>query len=227
MLEEPLTREVASPATSLVLISRQRLFCECLQSRFDGSEAFSVAGRSGDLEQGIAQARRRGAQLLLVDGSSLDERGYSLLAELEDLKTVVLGLTGGFSELQRCAEAGVAGFAYRDTPFEELTETLTAVARGRRVCGARATRELFTLLGRLGRRDRRHAQMDALRLTGRQMEVLRLMAKGLGNLEIAQRLGLSHYTVKNHVHNILERLGVKDRTEAVAYAYRHRWLEGS
>jgi NarL family two-component system response regulator LiaR len=59
------------------------------------------------------------------------------------------------------------------------------------------------------------------------MEVLRLMAKGLGNLKIAERLGLSRHTVKNHVHNILERLGVKDRTEAVAYAYRHRWLEGS
>lgn len=210
--------------TSLVLVSRQRLFCDCLAARFGGSGAFAVAGRTGDLEQGIATARRRGAQLLLVDGTSLDEGGYSLFSELGDLKTVVLGLSGGVSELRRCAEAGVHGYAYHDTPFDELTETLSAVVRGKRVCDARATREVFSRLARLGRRDRRRHQMDALRLTPRQMEVLRLMAKGRGNLQIAGRLGLSHYTVKNHVHNILERLGVRDRTEAVAFAYRHRWL---
>ena len=210
--------------TTLVLVSPQRLFCDCLAARFGGSSAFLVAGRSGNLEKGIATARRRGAHVLLVDGTSLDERGYSLLADLADLKTVVLGLSGGITELRRCAEAGVHGYAYRDTPFDELTETLTAVVRGRRVCGPRATRDIFSLLAQLGRRDRRRDQMDALRLTPRQMEVLRLMAKGSGNLQIAGHLGLSHYTVKNHVHNILERLGVKDRTEAVAFAYRHRWL---
>lgn len=210
--------------TTLVLVSPQRLFCDCLAARLGGSGTFAVAGRSGDLEQGIATARSRGAQLLLVDGTTLDERGYGLLGELEDLKTVVLGLSGGVGELRRCAEAGVHGYAYRDTPFDELTATLAAVVRGRRVCGSRATREVFSLLARLGRRDRRRDQMDALRLTPRQMEVLRLMAKGLGNLKIAAHLGLSHYTVKNHVHNILERLGVKDRTEAVAFAYRHHWL---
>jgi two-component system NarL family response regulator len=85
-------------------------------------------------------------------------------------------------------------------------------------------RHLVDRLGRLGRRDRKQQEMEALRLTPRQMEVLRLISRGLGNGQVADRLGLSPYTVKNHVHNILECLGVSDRTEAVAYAYRRRWL---
>lgn len=225
MAEEIVTRGAdSSEVTSLVLVSRQRLLCDCLTSRFTGAEGFAVAGRSGDLERGIDEARRRGADVLLVDGTGLDARGYDLLARLGDLKTVVLGLSGSFTELRRCAEAGVDGFAYRDAPFDELTETLAAVVRGRRACGPRAALDVFSTLARLGRRDRQRDLMEALRLTPRQMEVLRLMARGLGNQGIAERLGLSHFTVKNHVHNILERLGVRDRTEAVAYAYRRRWL---
>jgi two-component system NarL family response regulator len=66
--------------------------------------------------------------------------------------------------------------------------------------------------------------MGALDLTPRQMEVLRLIARGLGNERIADRLRLSPHTIKNHVHNILERLDAKDRAEAVAHAYQRRWL---
>lgn len=223
MTEEPL-RGRATESTRLVLVSRQRLFHDCLSARFATSKAFSVAGECGEIGEAIAEARRRNAHLLLVDGSTLEDGGYSLLAGLEDLKTVVLGVPDGLGELRRCAEAGIHGYAFRDSPLEELAETLTAVARGRRVCGPRAAREAFGLVARLALRDHRRDQMEALTLTPRQMEVLRLMARGLGNVQIAERLGLSHYTVKNHVHNILERLGVRDRTEAVAHAYRLRWL---
>ncbi len=225
MIEEPLRGLAAPPETTgLVLVSRQRLFRDCLSARFATSKAFRVAAECGELEEAVVEARRRDAQLLLVDGSSLDDGGYSLLAGLQDLKTVVLGVPDGLAELRRCAEAGIHGFVYRDTPLEELTATLAAVARGRRVCGPRAARAAFGRVARLALRDHRRDRMEVLALTPRQMEVLRLMAQGLGNVQIAGRLGLSHYTVKNHVHNILERLDVRDRTEAVAHAYRRRWL---
>jgi DNA-binding NarL/FixJ family response regulator len=211
--------------TRLMLVSRQRLLRDCLAARFAASRRFALAGQSHSLEEAIAQAPDRGARLLLVDGACLDDRAYSLLSRLgEELKTVVLGLSEGHAELRRCAEAGISGFVDRESAYDDLAETLEAVARGRRVCSGRSSQELFDRLARLGRRCRRSDQMEALVLTPRQMEVLRLMADGHGNAEIARRLHLSHYTVKNHVHNILAALAVKDRTEAVAHAYRRRWL---
>lgn len=217
---------VPSPAvTRLMLVSRQRLLRECLAARFASSRRFAVAGQSPSLEEAIAQAPRRGAQLLLVDGGCLDDRAYTLLGRLGgQLKAVVLGLSDGHSELRRCAEAGISGFVDRDSAYDDLAATLDAVANGYRVCSGRSSQALFDRLARLGKRSRNDQRMEALRLTPRQMEVLRLMAEGLGNVEIATRLHLSHYTVKNHVHKILRTLDVKDRTEAVAYAYRRRWL---
>lgn len=221
-----ISRTPSPGVTRLMLVSRQRLLRDCLTVRFAASERFAVAGQSGSLEEAIAEAPARGARLLLVDGSCLDGAAYGLLGRLDgELDAVVLGLSDGPSEVRRCAEAGISGFVDRDSGYDELAATLEAVVKGRRVCGGRSSRALFGRLAQLGRRSRHRERMDALRLTPRQMEVLRLVAEGQGNCEIAERLNLSHFTVKNHVHNILTTLGVRDRTEAVAYAYRRHWLE--
>lgn len=225
--EDEVVKPIGSPVveTSLLLVSRQRLFRDCLADQLTGAGGFVVAGHADELARGIAEARRRGAHLLVVDGSVLDEGDFDLLAELPgDLKTVVLGVRGVVADVRRCAEAGVDGFAYRDLPLDELVRTLAAVVRGERVCGPGSTRQLFARLARLGRREREDERLEVLTLTPRQMEVLRLIARGLGNEAIACRLGLSPHTVKNHVHNILDRLGASDRAEAVANAYQRHWL---
>lgn len=216
-----------SPAarTSLLLVSRQRLFRDCLAAQLARAEGFEVAGEADELGDGITEAHRCGAHLLVVDGSILDDRGFDLLAGLSGgLKAVVLGLKGATSELRRCADAGIDGFAYRDLPLDEVVRTLAAVMRGKRVCGPASARALFARLAVLGRQERRDERLEVLCLTPRQMEVLRLIARGLGNDKIARRLRLSPHTIKNHVHNILERLGARDRAEAIATAYRRRWL---
>lgn len=222
------TASSAAGSIRLVLVSRQQLFRECLGTRLESSSRLVVSGVAGSVEEAAKLCRARGAHLLVVDGVGLDEASYRLLAGIStgdgEPRTVILGLPDSVSDVRRCAEAGVSGFAYRDTPLDELTRTLEAVTRGEKVCGATVSRELCRRLSRLGRNDRRRERMKALRLTARQMEVLRWVARGLGNHEIADRLGLSPYTVKNHVHGILERLEVRDRTEAVAVAFRNRWL---
>lgn len=211
--------------TSVLLVSRQRLFRDCVADQLAGADGFVVAGLADDLDHGIAEARRRGAQLLVVDGSGLDEGSFDVLAGLAgEPKAVVLGVRGAVSEVRRCADSGIDGFAYRDLPLDELVRTLAAVVRGERVCGPGSARELFSRLARLGRRERQGERLEVLALTPRQMEVLRLIARGLGNDRIAVHLGLSPHTVKNHVHNILDRLGARDRAEAVANAYQRRWL---
>lgn len=210
----------------MLLVSGSRLFRECLECRLAKSPRFRVAAAFESLAPALAQCPAHEAELLLLDGNSLAEEDLSLLHDRgEDMpKVVILGLARGASHLRDYAEAGVAGYLLRDAPLAELTEALEAVLRGERVCGGRVARHLVDRLSRLGRRARRRQAMEALRLTPRQMEVLRLIAQGLGNEQMADRLGLSPFTVKNHVHNILERLGVSDRTEAVDYAHRRRWL---
>lgn len=211
--------------TRLLFVSRNRLFRDCLASQLGLTDRFEVTAQADELSDGIRKARRQEIRLLLVDGNGLDDSAFDLLAGLDgDMRTVVLGLRGVATEVRRYAAAGISGFAYRDTPFDELTRTLSAVARGERVCAADCTHDLFARLARLGRAERRTRRMEVLNLTSRQMEVLRLIAKGLGNGEIASRLSLSANTIKNHVHNILERMDARDRAEAVARAYERHWL---
>lgn len=211
--------------TNLFVVSRHRLVREVLAARIEHAGDFVVAATDDDLPRGIAEARRCAADLLLIDVACLEDGALGLLAELDgEMKTVVLGLRGAVSEVRRCHEAGVDGFVYRDTPLDELTRTLSAVVAGETVCGPRCTRDLFSSLGRLGRQGKRGEELGMLALTPRQMEVLRLIARGLGNERIGDRLGLSPHTIKNHVHNILERLDAKDRAEAVAHAYQRHWL---
>jgi len=209
----------------LLLVSPQRLFRDCLAERLAEADGFTVVGVADDLLQGVAEARRGAAHLLVVDGNGLGERAFDLLAGVSaELGTVVLGARGAVTDLRRYAAAGIHGFVYRDMPLDELVVTLTAVARGERVCGPGSARDLFCRLSRLGRRERQDERLEVLTLTPRQMEVLRLITRGLGNEQIACQLGLSPHTVKNHVHNILARLDARDRAEAVAHAYQRRWL---
>lgn len=211
--------------TSLLLVSRQRLFRDCLARQLSEVAGFEVAGGTEDLARGISEARKHGTHLLVIDEGCLDEGGFAQLEKLGgEPKTVVLGLPRAVADVRRYADAGIGGFVYRDTPLEDLTSTLAAVVRGERVCGSRCARDLFASLTRLGRLGRQRERMEVLRLTPRQMEVLRLIARGLGNEQIADRLGLSPHTVKNHVHNVLERLKASDRAEAIAHAYQWRWL---
>lgn len=216
----------ADAGTPLFLVSRSRLFRDCLTCRLAGSRRFRVAAGFDKLAPALEGAADHGAELLLIDGSSLGEGELAVLRSHAEgsPKAVILGLARDARHLQRYVEAGVRGYLLRDAPLEELTDALDAVLRGERVCGGRVARHLVGRLKALGHRERSRQAMEALRLTPRQMEVLRWVARGLGNDQVAVRLGLSPYTVKNHVHNILERLGVNDRTEAVAYAYRRRWL---
>ncbi len=212
-------------ATAVVVVSRNRLFRDCLTEQLEEADGFRVSGEAKDLRRGIAEARQSDASLLLVDGSCLDEEGFALVGALADgPRVVVLGVRDLVEDLRRCVEAGISGIAYRDTPLDELVRTLALVMRGERVCSATPTRDLFSRMALLARRKRQHQRLGVLRLTARQMEVLRLVARGHGNESIAGRLGLSAHTVKNHVHNILYRLDARDRAEAVAHAYQRRWL---
>jgi DNA-binding NarL/FixJ family response regulator len=114
-----------------------------------------------------------------------------------------------------CAEAGVHGYVTCDEPLDDLVRAVQSAARGEAPCSARVSRSLLLRVRSLARSADADASGDAPRLTARELEIVALIAQGLSNKEIASRLTIERATVKNHVHNILGKLGVKDRATAV------------
>jgi DNA-binding NarL/FixJ family response regulator len=138
------------------------------------------------------------------------------LAEDPDLADVVIvGTPDTEEEVLALAQSGVTGFVDRDAGSEELIETIESCVRGEVRCAPRVS---GILLRQVRGRSEASTQ-DVSRLTAREQEIVALIAEGLSNKEIAARLFIEVATVKNHVHNILEKLDVSRRTEAVAHLY--------
>jgi DNA-binding NarL/FixJ family response regulator len=115
-------------------------------------------------------------------------------------------------------QAGASGFLLKDTPPDQLADGIRAVAAGEALLAPTVTRRLIEEFARSGAAARaRPAELDEL--TQRELEVLRLLARGLSNAEIAESLVLSDTTVKTHVTHVLGKLGLRDRVQAVVLAY--------
>jgi DNA-binding NarL/FixJ family response regulator len=117
--------------------------------------------------------------------------------------------------------AGASGYLLKDLPAADLAQAIRMAHAGVHQFDPSATDKLVTALGR--RPVPEPSEVDT-RLTSREVEVLRLIADGATNREIAARLVVSEGTVKNHVSSILNRLGLRDRTQAAIYAHDHRLL---
>lgn len=176
----------------------------------------AVLGTAGDGERCLEAVRRRRPAVTLLDLET--DGALPLIADLveEDpaMKVLVLGIQEVESSVIPCAEAGVAGYVTREDSIHDLITGLGAVRRNETHCSPRTA----AILLRQVRARAACGPGDAgLRLTRREGEVLRLVGEGLSNKQIAQRLCIELPTVKNHVHHILEKLGARRRTEAVAW----------
>ena len=177
---------------------------EVVGTAADGAEAVRVCGEQNPdvvlmdvrmpVMDGIEATRRLagGPRVLMLTTFDLDEYVYDALA------------------------AGASGFLLKDTPAETLFDAVRVIAAGEALLAPSVTRRL---IGEFAR-QRPRPRPDALRdLTPRETEVLRLIAEGLSNAEIAARLVVSDETVKTHVSRVLMKLGLRDRTQAVVTAY--------
>ena len=116
-------------------------------------------------------------------------------------------------------QAGASGFLLKDTPPEQLADGIRAVAGGEALLAPTVTRRLIEEFARFGPQQRRPRPSALEELTPRELEVLRLLARGLSNAEIAEALVLGDTTVKTHVAHVLGKLGLRDRVQAVVLAY--------
>jgi DNA-binding NarL/FixJ family response regulator len=138
-------------------------------------------------------------------------------------KIIMLTVSDEEADLYESVKNGAAGYLLKDSSIEEVAQAIRVVNEGQSLISPSMAVKLIDEFKQMSKPERE--QGPALRLTERELEVLRLVAKGLNNREVAKELFISENTVKNHVRNILEKLQLHSRMEAVMYAMREKLLD--
>jgi DNA-binding NarL/FixJ family response regulator len=207
---------------SILIVDDAELFREALKAAFV-QEGFKVVGVAADAMTGIDLTREHQPDLVMLDLLMPGMSGLEVVATMikTSPKTRVVLLTSSESaeDLLAGVKAGASGYLTKDTPLPRLVAAMNDVLEGGAAVSPAMGGKLFSAL-----RDMlRHHGSSAARtpeLTGRELEILGLVGEGRTSKEIAEKLYISENTVRNHVRNILDKLGMRSRFEAVNWAYR-------
>ena len=183
-----------------------------------------VVAEAEDGQQAIDAVRRHRPAVVLMDiqmpGLDGLEATRRILADADSQTRVLILTTFEHDDyVFQALQLGASGFLLKTAPPEDLITAVRVVARGEALLSPSVTRRVIQEVTRHHRRVPRPPDLD--RLTQRELEVLRLVAEGLTNAEIAARLYVSEATVKTHTSNVLSKLGLRDRVQAVIFAYKH------
>jgi DNA-binding NarL/FixJ family response regulator len=192
----------------------------------DGVEV--VAEAENGLEA-IEKARELAPDVVLMDVRMPKANGIEaaaqIRADLPSTKILMLTVSDEEEDLYEAIKAGANGYLLKEISVEEVAESIRSVMQGQSLISPSMASKLLNEFNALVRRAEDRQQFPAPALTTREIEVLRLVAKGMSNREIAEELYISENTVKNHVRNILEKLHLHNRMEAVIYAVKERLLD--
>lgn len=204
----------------LLIVCDVRLYREGLERSLRRRGWANLAGSAARRDDVLDLVRERGADLVLLDMAGAGSRQVleALLVEAPQAKVVVLGVEERPEEVLSLVEAGAAGYVARDATVEDLVDALGAASRGEAVCSPTIAGSLVRRVAALASERQPASPIDGL--TAREREILGLIERGHSNKQIARSLGVKIPTVKNHVHNILEKLGVSGRGAAAAVARR-------
>jgi DNA-binding NarL/FixJ family response regulator len=189
----------------------------------EAEEDMEVVGEAADGREAVAEARRLRPDVVLMDVRMPDVDGIDatrrLLGDGSDAKVVMLTTFDMDEYVYDALRAGASGFLLKDVPPEQLVAGIRAVASGDALLAPSVTRRVIEEFVRRPPDSMRTAPPELAELTARELEVLKLMARGLANAEIAKELFVSETTVKTHVAHVLMKLRLRDRVQAVVFAY--------
>jgi DNA-binding NarL/FixJ family response regulator len=207
-------------AIRILVVASVRLYREGLAQVLDRRDGLRIVGTAADRREAVERTRELRPRIILLDMSTPD--GQSIPREaaslVPGLRVVALGVTEVESDVLACAEAGVAGYVPRDASLDDLVAALRTAARGEVPCSPLLVGSLWRRVSALAANQISGSPPGGL--TRREREIVRLIDRDLSNKEIAHELGIEVATVKNHVHNVLEKLGVHRRVEAARLAGR-------
>lgn len=207
----------------LLLCDDQQLVRSGFRMILESEPDFVIAGEAGDGEEAVRVARREHPDIVLMDVQMPRMDGLEATVALAALdrppKVLILTTFERDDYVFAALRAGASGFLLKNAPSDQLIDAVRQVAAGDALLAPSVTRRIIEEFARRPAVPTRRAAVE--RLTERELEVLRVVAAGLTNAEIAQRLFVGEATVKSHVSSVLSKLGLRDRVQAVVFAYEN------
>ena len=211
---------------SIFIVDDNRLLRDGLISMLTEQDGLVVVGAAASGRNALELIKDLRPDVALIDIGMPDQDGIevtkSLHQDLPQVKVIILGMPDLTDEIMGCIEAGAVGYVLKEGSFENLVETIRSARRGESFCSPRMAASLFSRVAELAGES---IPQSSVRLTPREVEIIYKIAEGLSNKEIAQQLTIELQTVKNHIHNILDKLQLHNRLEAVQYARERNLLK--
>lgn len=207
----------------VLLADDQQLMREGLRVLLDLTPDIRVVGEAGNGAEAVERVQALQPDVVLMDVRMPGLDGVAATRRLHkacpDVKVIILTTFDDDEYVFEGLRAGAVGYLLKDVPSEQLAEAIRAAARGEAFIQPSVARKVVAEFARLTEREHRRREQPLVEpLSARELEVLALVAEGLSNREIGERLFITPGTVKNHVSNVLAKLGVRDRTQAILRA---------
>ncbi len=228
----PVNARASDPIRALI-VDDHALFRRGLEMVLAAEDDIELVGEASDGAEAVQKAGESLPDVVLMDIRMPKSSGIEACRAMKEVapssKIVMLTISDEEADLFEAIRAGASGYLLKDIPLDEVADVVRAVHGGQSLINPSMAAKLLTEFATLAKRDQeeRVEQVPAPKLTDREMQVLKLVARGMNNRDIAKELFISENTVKNHVRNILEKLQIHSRMEAVMIAVREKLIEFS
>jgi len=212
----------------VLIVDDHNLFREGLASLLDSDPKFRVVGQAGSVREAVELARKLKPELILMDFALPDgdgaEASTAILQELPACKIVFLTMFEADEKLFAAIRSGAVGYLLKNTSVDHLLCSLHSIEKGEAAISRTMTMRILSEFSH-PKSEEIAVSQDLQNLSPRELDILRQLARGISNGEIAAQLHLSVNTVKHHIHNILAKLNLANRREANNFARKHGLLK--
>ena len=223
------TDQSGDQSLRVLIVDDHALFRRGLQMVLKQEPDIEVVGEAADGHEAVGKAQELMPDVILMDVRMPKRSGIEATEKIKELlphvKILMLTISDEEADLYEAIKAGASGYLLKEISIDEVADAVRSVWAGQSRISPSMAAKLLTEFAAMSKRADERQQLPAPRLTDREMEVLNLVAQGLNNRDIAKELFISENTVKNHIRNILEKLHLHSRMEAVVYAVREKLLE--
>ncbi|MFA5834662.1 MAG: response regulator transcription factor [Bacteroidota bacterium] len=210
------------PKIRILLIEDNRILRDGITAMINGQKDVTVAAVCDGKDDTVKKTHTVKAEVVLIDLGLESQNSLDVVQllkkEFPSIKIIGMGLNPGQSDIMEFVQAGAEGFILKEATLEEVIKTIRAVAGGEKVLPPLMTESLFFQVAEHALLKGKRNLKSAVRMTEREKEVIALIVEGMSNKQIGDNLSIATFTVKSHVHNILEKLALQSRLQIAMHA---------